>query len=284
MQQFRVYREEIVALAKSNVMDKQELVDVALDAQPYGMLRELIPIKERRDSGAFFTSSSHSMLLADYVKEQLALGSSIADPACGTGQLLLAAAMVLPVQDTLHKTLVYWGRRIFGADIHEEFVETTKARLVLLAKKRVPIGEIKWDTSSYFPNIIVGNFLENTHLVSSANCILANPPYNMMKSPNGCDWGTGNVSSAAVFLDAILKSAKPGAIIASILPEVLRCGTRYKKLRQKLGTLSTELGQVSLGQFDKWTDIDVFASRIQINMTQRVCLFFQYPVTYPPQR
>lgn len=58
------------------------------------------------------------------------------DPACGVGDLLLAAAGRLPLAPTAAETLALRGNRLAGCDLAPVFVRAAKARLALLAMRR----------------------------------------------------------------------------------------------------------------------------------------------------
>src|SRR5437870_1274544 len=98
----------------------------ALDGEPSRMLRATNTLDKRRRLGSFFTSR----VLADLalMKRKFNYKSRIADPACGAGDLLLAAARRLPIRNTLEATLDYWNSVLQGSDIRPEFVRLAKAR------------------------------------------------------------------------------------------------------------------------------------------------------------
>lgn len=58
------------------------------------------------------------------------------DVACGAGDLLIAIANLLPVEQDLGNTLTKWGQQLAGFDIEPGFIQATKARLVLTALAR----------------------------------------------------------------------------------------------------------------------------------------------------
>src|SRR5687767_5015917 len=63
-----------------------------LDGKPGVKLRDLIPLPTRKATGAFFTSSSLATRALGPVAQTLGPESVLFDPACGVGDLLVAAA------------------------------------------------------------------------------------------------------------------------------------------------------------------------------------------------
>jgi hypothetical protein len=95
------------------------------------------------------------------------------------------------------------------------------------------------------------NYEDATHLVM-------NPPFTMAPAHEPCEWASGQVNSAAVFLEHALRRTRPGTRIAAILPEVLRSSSRYRKWRQLVERLA-RIDRLEVGeQFNRWTDIHVF--------------------------
>ena len=115
--------------------DWNKRVDAALNGQASLELRQVIPLKKRRRFGAFFTGSNLAARLISRCTK-LDGNSIIHDPSVGMGDLLLATAKKLPLKRTLNGTLKQWGQQLTGTDIHSEFVEGAKTRLVILAQQR----------------------------------------------------------------------------------------------------------------------------------------------------
>jgi hypothetical protein len=98
--------------------------------------------------------------------------------------------------------------------------------------------------------------------IAAAAGILFNPPFGRTSVHNGTTWGSGRLSAAALFLDAVVQARAPSTPIAAVLPEVLRCGSRYRRFRERLAEAGVSGTFESHGQFDPWTDIDVFTTLI----------------------
>jgi len=253
----------------------------ALDGEPSRELRRVISLAQRRRNGAFFTSSILARKAVSGVPA--GRGRVFFDPACGAGDLLLAAARLLPVRASLNETLNLWGQCLTGCDIHPEFVRATKARLVLLAKQMgVPSNGQRADLRKVFPFIEVANALTVRQQYASANWILLNPPYVAMEAPETCEWCRGKVSSAALFVEQAILRCGPRARITAILPDVLRTGTRYSKWRRIVSAQTRKVSLRPWGLFDAAADVDVFLLTItkQVGGSSR----FSWVPTTPKSR
>jgi N-6 DNA Methylase len=257
---------ELTTTGKWTIARKQ--VELALDGQPAQQLRELVAPQSRRTAGAYFTTKALRERLLKRTLRAIDLSAVIMDPACGAGDLLIECASHLPLSEDLGSTIQTWGMCLRGYDRHEEFVRATKARLILAALLRgvhldptplPPAHEV-------FPHIQTGNVLEVSHAWRSATHILLNPPYRPMDAPKDCKWAQGQVSAASVFLDACLSGASPGTHILALLPDVLRAGTRYAKWRAHVEAAARVDAIERLGQFDPWTDVDVFLLHLRASV------------------
>ena len=201
--EYRKYIEQLHQTIDSGSLANNEAVNKALDGQAYEFLRNSISLEARREVGAFFTSTDLSTKIALEASKFLKDNDIIIDPACGAGSLLIAIAEQLKLEENLEKTLRAWGEKIYGFDLHDEFVSATKMRLALLAAKRCGEDLLNIEYLDHFPNIKKGDALKNIETISKANCILINPPYVSIMSPQNCQWSSGKISSAALFLDLI---------------------------------------------------------------------------------
>lgn len=277
MKQFSKYASDLEKLTLKvlrfglNDRINTELKDV-LDNQPNSALRQHVPLYLRRKHGAFFTGRSLVdkllLLLPDLSKENF-----YCDPTCGAGDLLLGVCRKLPLKQSLSDTLAFWGEHIIGWDINEEFVLTTKARLVLLAAQRCAsraVGEkIQW--KEVFPQVICEDgFLALKRLAEFEQLvILLNPPYSSVSAPEDCEWSRGKTNFGALFLEACLKNCRPGTRIAAILPDVLRSGSRYTKWRQLVNAYSTDRRLRTEDLFDESTDINVYLTSLIVRDTKQ---------------
>ena len=232
----------------------------ALDGGPGVALRDSIDLKKRRSIGAFFTGSRLSDELAKTFRVSVSEHSLILDPACGTGDLLLACSNRLPIAASLPDTLAAWGEQLFGLDLYPEFIRATKARLVLTAALRGQWAATPHlaEPDSWFPGIRVGNGLAIPTDMAKATHVIMNPPFNLFQTPEGIGWSSGLVSAASVFIDHVLATCRKGTHVAAILPDVLRSGSRYEKWREHISRRATVNRADIWGIFDHWADVDVF--------------------------
>jgi N-6 DNA Methylase len=253
----RLYFNAAVSGATPHLMEE---VDAALDGQAGRELRRLIPLDDLRATGTFFTNSGLAARVAERVLPTLGKGSKILDPACGAGDLLLACAKGLAAGRGFRDTLDRWGRVLLGRDLQPEFVAAARVRLALAALKRgmKPRGGGEIAHLDALAEIKEGCGRTDCKAIGRATHIVINPPFNLIPAPPACEWTSGGVSAAAVFLDECLQSVAPGARVVAILPDVLRSGERYSRWRRRI-TQRARLESVDLfGQFDRWADIDVF--------------------------
>jgi hypothetical protein len=254
----------VQSIAAATEIDKNERIMAALNGGTSAALRRMIPVLERRKIGAFFTSSELAKEAFDFFDSPIDDSSVFADFACGGGDLLMAIARVLPIDEDLGLTLSKWGERLIGFDLQPEFIRATKARLVLTAIDRgAKIGETPIPTGEdLFPLIRQGDGLTQNQAFNTVTHILINPSFSKVIVPRGCSWASEKVSSAAVFLDACVTNAEPGTTIVAILPDVLRSGSNYKKWREYIISKASVENIRVIGQFDEWADVDVFMIRL----------------------
>lgn len=240
--------------------DWREKLSLCLNGEPGRILRSRLSRAELRQKGAYFTGPKFAARLATVANSGQNIAQSFYDPACGAGDLLLAVAATLPLEQTLPETISRWGTQLAGSDISADFVRLTKARLALLAaqrsKVRAPLSNLELLDS--FPRITVSDYLAPRRIAPQADVFVMNPPFGYTIAPPECDWTSGRVNSAALFIERAIKDACDEARIVAILPDVLRSGSRYVKWRKKTRAMGSVLIEKPLGLFDRWTDVDVY--------------------------
>ena len=231
-----------------------------LDGQAGIALRKSIPLRIRREQGAFFSSSDLRTAALRPSQSSIDPLRSFLDPAVGGGDLLLEVARHLAVQQDLAETLRHWGQLLHGRDIEPGFVRLAKARLVLLAVARGSVARTRSADclGDVLPEIKVGDGLEVLASGWSGGHIVMNPPFTYRVISEGNGWTRGRTSFAAIFLAAAVAGAQPGTRLTAILPDVIRAGSRYDRLRNIVNARLNVSSAKPYGQFDAWTDIDVF--------------------------
>lgn len=233
-----------------------------LDGEPWAELRKAVDLEHLRTRGAFFTSQPIASLAINprYFADLDERVITAIDPACGAGDLLLLVASRLEMKPTLSETLARWGEQLKGFDQSELFVRLAKVRLVLLAVQRGALAspEAAVDLSKVFPGIRCTDGLLPSQELERADLVALNPPFFLTAAPEGCTWAKGRITAAAHFFERSLLTAKTGARIIAILPEVLRTGSRYGKWRKFVEQHSTIHSVLPLGLFAKTVDVHVF--------------------------
>jgi hypothetical protein len=253
---FKPYVEGLGRLLRQH--DEQDRVDLALNGGAAAAFRKAVPLEHRRTAGAFFTSRKLAGHLVGS-EESARVHQYAADPACGAGDLLLAVARLLPRKKSALETLRLWGTHLIGRDLDPVLVRATRLRLALLATQvsggsaNATEGEI----TEALPGIQVGDGL-NLWLPEPV-LLLLNPPFGATLAET--DWASGRTPRAAVFMARCLESLPKGSTVRAILPDVLRSGTHSQAWRKHIGALLTDVQLEIWGQFDSFTDVDVFVLR-----------------------
>jgi hypothetical protein len=262
MKDYKLYVEHLNELVEALARDRRSAITLnaravneALDGGTPAALRRLVTIQDRRDAGAFFTSSALAKLAWVPLLPTLNRRSIIVDPACGAGSLLIPGLQaLLPCTNPWEVV-----NQLRGCDIVSTFVEAARARLTLTIAISESSPEEPYPGNLPFPELRHGDALEQMEdLLEKATHIVLNPPYNSIIAPEGCEWAAGKINHAALFTEMTIRHMPTGSRIVAILPEVLRSGPRYAKWREAVGVLA-DIDQVEpWGAFDSQTDVDVF--------------------------
>ncbi|MCJ0830502.1 N-6 DNA methylase [Acinetobacter sp. NIPH1876] len=245
-----------VAIEQTNLMS----LDAAIDLDSIDLvLRELLTIDEMREAGSFFTGQILATATVKNLLRAITFESVVLDPTCGAGNLLIECSRVLGVERNLSNTLQKWGTVLWGYDIHESFVESTKLRLVIEALRRGVQKDCTLEEAlSFLVNIKVKDALTITKKdIFQVTHAIMNPPFSIWPSPNKYYWKSGKINAAGIVFDHFIRILPEGCCFSAILPDVLRSGSRYRLFRDFCSLKTIATCQV-WGRFNKKTDVDVF--------------------------
>lgn len=212
-----------------------------------------------KEWGIFFTDKNRGLSLAKkLLSASKQLTTPVMDPTCGAGDLLLSCARFFPLEPTIFDTLALWSNLVHGYDIHADFINIAKKRLTLLAAFRTNQSAVGININSFFPELKVQDFLQPNIRLEEKYHIIANPPFHPQQAPSNYRFSSGRTNSAAIILDKCIEILPSHCKIATILPDVIRSGSRYKKLLEDVQS-KLNYPKVSIeGKFSKEVDVDVF--------------------------
>jgi hypothetical protein len=241
------YAQELDALIASPGRIEAESAASHLDGRPAREVRTALERELRRERGIFMTPAALADQAIAAIPGRLR-GSTIVDPAVGCGDLLLSAMRAAAARDEADSV------KFKGTDREQELVAIARARLNLFVRSDgwdQFAGQATIDIQVGDGNLAPGRF--------ASDCVVAlNPPFGQSIAPTNCTWSSGLTSSAALFLDGVLDRMDDGCRLSAILPDVIRSGSRYGKLRQLIAKKLRIESVRPLGLFDPYADIDVF--------------------------
>ena len=208
----------------------------------------------RRALGEFFTTSEIAEHLFSIVNSNptLLIGWKIADPACGSGNLL--KTVVAHITDAVRNGLVSpelaitnINKNIFGFDIQPIAVLLTRLQLILTS---LPIfSQIDRSEKDVFeifplPNIRLVDPLSDPYnywdIFASFDLVIGNPPFMKIIKENLTNLSSyeeilnGQPNLYQLFLWWAIKATKSGGNISFLIPQSIRSGQYFIKLREKL--------------------------------------------------
>lgn len=209
----------------------------------------------RRADGIFFSGPAWSSRL----REAMPHGpfGRFVDPSCGIGDLLIEMARSLPLSTSLDLTLESWSKQFFGMDLHMPLAQLAGYRLQALAMRRHDV-----QAPAYLDPQLVKQFASQDALLGpwdlrAGDCVLMNPPFQAVLSPGWSQYCGGRVSAAALFLERALTDAPDGATIVALVPEAIRSGSRFARLRDFMRSRGSIHQFTACGRFSAEADIDV---------------------------
>lgn len=273
---FEEYVDSLEELVHKTMVKGQEALEYsqvqqALGDQPMKVLSHTVPQSQRRATGSFFTGNQLGKLLVEGYKENAK--TTWFDPACGAGDLLLASAQQLPLQQDLPSTITHWSKRLYGLDANPQFVRAAKARLILsaIARGSLTSSHSALPLTQIFHGLRVGDFLRTKpSIFRGISHVILNPPFSQVTALEDRAWGQGRVSAASLFVEKCLVNAPAGTHFAAILPDVLRSGSRYQRWRDRIASLGRIDRIVPYGLFDSHVDVDVFLLQVVAGISTTV--------------
>jgi hypothetical protein len=240
---------------ESATTSSAEAVSEALDDGAPAALRRLVAFQDRRDAGAFFTSSALADLAWAPLLPTIDGSSIIVDPTCGAGSLLIPGLRAL----LRHGDPLQVASQLRGRDLESTFVEAARARLLLTIASSQPSLAQRDLADLRFPDLQQGDGLaQMEHLLDGATHIALSPPYGPVIAPEGCTWASGEITQAALFTDAAVRHMPADSRMVAILPRKLRRGRRYAKWRTAIRHMANIDHVTPWGAFDAHTHDDVF--------------------------
>src|SRR5437763_1245146 len=94
-----------------------------LDGRAHREFRRIVPLDVRRDAGTFFTGSDLRTRVLRRYRAAIAAGTHVLDPACGFGDLLLAAADHIPASWSPLRRVDHARTHLHGRDIQSPLVD-----------------------------------------------------------------------------------------------------------------------------------------------------------------
>lgn len=240
----------------AQVVGRERSLHAVLNGAPATAVNKIIGRLHRRRDGIFFSGETWGEAVVSVLPIERC--SRILDPACGIGDLLLAAARRLPIADTVNETLDEWCQRLVGQDLHGPLLAMAWHRLQALAVQRVgDRGGVPILDPAMPPSFMVGNALARPWALRAGDAIVMNPPFQAIAAPKGTVNSAGKVTAALPFLERAFRDAPPGVHVAALVPEVLRSGSRYARLREWMNERSATFHFEAKGLFSKEANIDV---------------------------
>jgi adenine-specific DNA-methyltransferase len=204
----------------------------------------------KRYVGEFYTPlpiAKHLIDLSGLKSVDLAMGKSIADPACGGG-IILTLIADKAIKDLWKKKcspkqiIDLLSRGLYGFDIQPFAVTITKSLLIysclpLFKKIKTALPDL------LFPNVLLRDalvFQESWIDNVGFDYIIGNPPYMSAKETN-LDFVDnyrevihGHTNLYQLFLWWAIKSANPDGVVSFLLPQSMLAGSYFAKLREQL--------------------------------------------------
>lgn len=182
----------------------------------------LNPLSDRKKEGVYYTPVAVTRDLVDSLwrKGLLTPKQKVWDPACGSGNFLLAVYQKTDSLEGLH-----------GSDTDELSIALARLNLALASGTR--------DIQGLMERLRQEDSLYRTEAVF--DLVIGNPPWGQKLGPRQQSFlrrlyvtavGRRQIESFGVFAELALKTCRPGGTVALVLPEALLQTETHSRLRQ----------------------------------------------------
>lgn len=217
------------------------------------MISNILSHAGRRYVGEYYTPlplAQHLVDLSGFHPKYLIEGSSMLDPACGGGVILMdvarrvvnySVALGLNPRDTLNSL----SHNISGFDIQPFAIVLTRTLLIYTCLPLITLDytvahEARFGKVKLFDPLPQLSRFESSH--KKIDYIIANPPYLAIKkslldfAPNYADVLSGHPNLYQLFLWWAVRSASNKGVISFLTPQSILAGEYFRKLREQLDT------------------------------------------------
>ncbi|MBQ8868401.1 MAG: N-6 DNA methylase [Oscillospiraceae bacterium] len=168
--------------------------------------------------------------------------ASIIDPACGTGVFIVETIKLLKQWLTIDNLVAYVNNVVYAYDVNPFAVVVTRINIInVLFELGYKNDDFIWKRIE-LDNIKLKNTISEIE-EKQFNIVLGNPPYfkldnDALKEITGYEevlYGQPNIYS--LFIHWAIKHLVPNGIVSFIVPQSLRSGLYFKKIREQLKEL-----------------------------------------------
>jgi len=216
-----------------------------------------------RDQAAYFTPpylANAVLSLAVEYGFDLRSGS-VLDPAAGGAAFLSTIAARMSIEGAKPSKI---ARRLRGVEIDPGLARISRA----LIAERLMLGGV------FSIDVRVADALRR-RWKAEFDLVVANPPYGRITPAalTGDHWKkvahSGNINKYAVFAELCLRAAKPGALIALVIPSSFRTGPLYTKLLGYLRDQAQVLCVAAMRRAGQWKRMKFDARERAKSLTTR---------------